>query len=63
MLSENFLGFIVSKRGIETSLDKIDVIINVKPHTNLNKIQRLAGKVATLSWFIARSIDKCFHFF
>ncbi|XP_042973096.1 uncharacterized protein LOC122304898 [Carya illinoinensis] len=61
--SGKFLGFIVSERGIEASPDKIEALINMKPPNNLNKTQRLAGRVATLGRFIARSIDKCLPFF
>ncbi|XP_042962726.1 uncharacterized protein LOC122297003 [Carya illinoinensis] len=46
--SRKFLGFIVSERGIEASLDKIEAITNMKPPKNLNKTQRLAGRVAAL---------------
>ncbi|XP_042942693.1 uncharacterized protein LOC122276864 [Carya illinoinensis] len=63
MESGKFLGFIVSERGIETSPDKIEAMINMKPLKNLNETQRLVGRVAALGRFIARSTDKCLPFF
>lgn len=50
--SEKFLGFIMSKRGIGASLEKIETILNMKLPKNLNETQRLAGN---LSRFIART--------
>ncbi|XP_042974620.1 uncharacterized protein LOC122306253 [Carya illinoinensis] len=57
------LGFIVFKRGIEASPDKIEVILNMKLPKSLNETQRLAGRVGTLGRFIGRSTDKCLPLF
>ena len=58
-----FLGFIVSNRGIEANSDKIKVVLNMVPPSNIKDIQRLTGRIATLSRFVSRAIDKCRPFF
>ena len=49
-----FLGFMVSQRGIEANLDKVNAII---------KVQSLTGKVTALNRFVSRTTDKCMPFF
>ncbi|XP_042969058.1 uncharacterized protein LOC122301739 [Carya illinoinensis] len=63
VLSGKFFGFIVSKRGIEASPDKIEAIVNMKPPKNLNETQQLLRRVATLGRFVVRSTNKCLPFF
>ena len=36
-----FLGFIVNNRGIEANLDKIKVMLNMLPPSNIKEVQRL----------------------
>ena len=36
-----FLGFMVSHRGIEANLDKIQVILNMEPPQNIKEVQFL----------------------
>jgi hypothetical protein len=48
------LGFIVSERGIEANPEKIMVIENLGPITNLKGVQKLMGYVPSLSRFISR---------
>ena len=54
-----FLGFIVNNRGIQANLDKIKVVLNMLPPSNVKDIQRLTGRIAALSRFISRAGDKC----
>ena len=58
-----FLGFIVNNRGIEANLDKIKVVLDMLPSSNIKDIQRLTGRIATLSRFVSRASDKCRPFF
>ena len=44
----NFLGFIVNNRGIEANPDKIKVVLNMPPPSNIKEVQRLTGRVAAL---------------
>ncbi|KAL0396238.1 UNVERIFIED_CONTAM: Retrovirus-related Pol polyprotein from transposon [Sesamum calycinum] len=44
-----FLGFMVTQRGIEANPDKIKVILDMAPPTNLNEVQRLTGRIVARS--------------
>ena len=61
--AKKFLGFIVNSRGIEASLDKIKAMLDMQPPSNTKEIQRLTGRIATLSCIVSRSSDKCQPFF
>ena len=61
--SGKFLGFMVSQRGIEANLDKIQKILNMNPPKNIKDVQSLTGQVATLNRFVSKAIDKCLSFF
>ena len=58
-----FLGFIVNNRGIEANPDKIKVVLDMLPLSNIKDIQRLIGRIATLSRFVSRASDRCRPFF
>ena len=61
--SGKFLGFLVSQRGIEVNLEKIKAILEMKSPRTVKEVQRLTGRVATLSRFTSRATDKCHPFF
>jgi hypothetical protein len=61
--SGKLLGFLVSHRGIEVSPDKVKSIKEMRPSCNLKEMQRLAGCMAALGRFIARSGEKSLPFF
>ncbi|GKV15530.1 hypothetical protein SLEP1_g26315 [Rubroshorea leprosula] len=61
--SGKFLGFMVSRRGIEVNLEKIRAIAEMEPPKSVKDIQRLTGRVAALHRFISKSADKCLPFF
>ena len=52
-----FLGFIVNNRGIEANPYKIKVVLNMLPPSNIKDIQRLTGRITTLSRFVSRASD------
>ena len=58
-----FLGFIVNNRGIEVNLDKIKVMLNMLPPSNIKGIQRLTGRIDVLSRFVSKASEKCQPFF
>ena len=58
-----FLSFIVNNREIEANLEKIKVILDMMPPSNVKDIQRLTGRIAALSRFVSRASDKCRPFF
>ena len=45
--SGKFLGFMVNNRGIESNLEKIEALQNLKLPTNLKELQTLTGIVAS----------------
>ena len=61
--AKKFLGFIVNGRGIEANPDTIKVVLDMLPPSNIKDIQRLTGRIATLSRFVSKAIDKCQPFF
>ena len=58
-----FLGFIVNNRGIEANPDKIKVVLDMLPPSNIKGIQCLTGRIVALSRFVSRTNDKCRPFF
>ncbi|GKU85421.1 hypothetical protein SLEP1_g100 [Rubroshorea leprosula] len=61
--SGKFLGFMVSRRGIEVNPEKIRAIAEMEPPKSVKDIQRLTRGVAALHRFISKSADKCLPFF
>ena len=57
--SRKFFGFMVSQRGIEANLDKIQAILNMEPPKNIKDVQSLTGQVAALNKFFSKATDKC----
>jgi hypothetical protein len=57
------LGFLVSHHGIEANPDKVKAIKEMHPPRNLKEMQHLAGCMAALGCFIARSREKALPFF
>jgi ribonuclease HI len=58
-----FLGYMVTKRGIEASPEQIQAILSLKSPTTVKEVQRLTGRVAALNRFISRSSEKCKEFY
>ena len=61
--SSKFLGYMVTYRGIEVNLDRIEVINDLKPPRNANEVQKHVGMIAALNRFISRSADRCRPFY
>ena len=57
--AEQFLGFIVNRRGIEVNPDKIKVVLDIPSPLGIKEVQRLTGRIAALSRFVSRASDKC----
>ncbi|KAL0415849.1 UNVERIFIED_CONTAM: hypothetical protein Slati_3416800 [Sesamum latifolium] len=58
-----FLGYMVSEKGIEANPEKIEAIAGLRSPKMLKEVQKLTGKVASLSRFISRSADRSLLFF
>ena len=63
LTARKFLGFLVSQRGIETNLEKIQVIIDMESPSTSKEVQHLTGRMAALNRFISNSAAKCLSFF
>jgi hypothetical protein len=61
--SGKLLGFLMSHRGIEVNPNKVKAMEEMRPSHNLKEMQCLAGCMATLGRFIARSGEKALPFF
>ena len=61
--ARKFLGFIVNNRGIEANPDKIKVVLDMPPPSNVKEVQRLTGRIVSLSRFVSKANDKCQPFF
>src|SRR3954470_16716581 len=59
----NFLGFMVTNRGIEANPDKIKAILDMEEPKTLHDIQKLNGKLAALCRFLFKGAEKSLHFF
>lgn len=58
-----FLGFMLIHRGIKANPDKCWVILETKSSTSVKEVQRLIGRITSLSWFLAASTWKMLLFF
>jgi hypothetical protein len=56
------LGYLVSHRGIETNLNKVQAIMDMAPPQFTKDIQRLTGRLAALNRFISRSVERSLPF-
>ena len=57
--ARKFLVFIVNNRGIEANLDKIKVVLDMPPSSNIKEVQRLTGRIDALSRFVSKANGKC----
>ena len=53
-----FLGFILTNRGIEANPDKCRALETMRSPDNLKEVQRLVGRLTSLSRFMPRLVDK-----
>ncbi|KAL2246121.1 UNVERIFIED_CONTAM: hypothetical protein Sindi_2880300 [Sesamum indicum] len=53
----------VSKRGIEANLEKIQAVMNLRSPSTIKDVQKLRGKIASLSRFISGSAHRSLPFF
>ncbi|RDX74056.1 hypothetical protein CR513_46235, partial [Mucuna pruriens] len=57
------LGFMLAHRGIEANPNKYEAIISMKNPQNVKEVQQLIGRLASLSQFLTRAIEKAQPFF
>ncbi|XP_072078151.1 uncharacterized protein [Arachis hypogaea] len=58
-----FLGFMLTSRGIEANPEKCEAIINMRSPRTIKEVQRLNGRLATLSRFLPSVSTHSQHFF
>ncbi|GKV43023.1 hypothetical protein SLEP1_g50365 [Rubroshorea leprosula] len=61
--SGKFLGYVVSKKGIEVNPEKVQAVHQMEPPKTVKDVQRLTGRVAALHRFITRLAERCLSFF
>ena len=61
--SGNFLGYMVTYRGIKVNPDQIKAINGLQAPRNPKEVQKLTRMTAALNRFISRSADRCRSFF
>ena len=61
--SGKFLGYLVTRRGIEANLEQIRAINNLVSPRIVKEVQKLTEMATTLNQFINKSSDKCHPFF
>ena len=61
--SGQFLGYFMSRRGIEPILTQINTLSQIEELKTVKDVQILVGKVAALSHFISKMFDRCEPFF
>ena len=60
---ENFLGFLLTKRGIKANPDKCAAIIGMTSPANVKEVQQPIGCMDALSPFLSASGDKRYPYF
>ncbi|XP_027174210.1 uncharacterized protein LOC113773797 [Coffea eugenioides] len=61
--SGKFLGYLVSRRGIEANPDKVRAIQEMSSPRCIRDVQRLTGRLAALNRFLSQSASKALPFF
>jgi hypothetical protein len=61
--SAKLLDYMVSSRGIDANPKKVEAIEQLQPPRTRKKIQKLAGMMAALSWFISKSGESGMPFY
>ncbi|XP_075486236.1 uncharacterized protein LOC142525832 [Primulina tabacum] len=61
--SGKFLGFIVTDRGIEVNQEKVKSVLSMPSPRSFKEVQKLTGRITSLSRFISRSAHRSYPFF
>ena len=60
---DKFLGFVITHQGIEANPDKCTVILEMHSPTNIQEVQKLNGRLASLSRFFPKLTEKAKPFY
>ena len=58
-----FLSFMITHRGIEANPDKCTTILKMRSPTNIQEVEKLNGKLASLSRLLLKLIEKVKPFY
>ncbi|KAL0445028.1 UNVERIFIED_CONTAM: hypothetical protein Slati_2225500 [Sesamum latifolium] len=58
-----FLAYMLTKRRIDANPEKIDAILQMPTSKSVKDIQKLAGRMTSLSQFISKAADKSLPFY
>ena len=58
-----FLGFMITHWGIEANPDKYTAILEMRSPTNIQEVQKLNGKLASLCRFLPKLVEKAKPFY
>jgi len=58
-----FLGFLLTKRGIEKNPDKCATIIEMRSPANVKEVQQMTRRMAALSRFLSANGEKGYPYF
>ena len=61
--SRKFLGFMITHRGIEANPNKCTAILEIFSPTNVQEVQKLNGRLASLSRFLPKLVEKARPFY
>ncbi|XP_075515568.1 uncharacterized protein LOC142550215 [Primulina tabacum] len=61
--SGKLLGFIVTDRGIEVNQEKVKSVMSMPSPRSVKEVQKLTGRIASISRFISRSAHMSYPFF
>ncbi|PKA50056.1 hypothetical protein AXF42_Ash020841 [Apostasia shenzhenica] len=63
VVSEKFLGYLISAREIKVNPNKISTILSMPCPRTVKKVQKLVGRINSLGRFISKAGDRCLPFF
>ncbi|XP_031101915.1 uncharacterized protein LOC116005818 [Ipomoea triloba] len=58
-----FLGFMMTRRGIEPNPAKVKPIMDMRPPATVREVQQLTGRLAALSRFLSKLAERAHPFF
>lgn len=62
-LAVKFLGFMMTRSGIEPNPEKVKAITEIKPLCLIKDVQKLTGRLAALNRFLSKYAKKSLSFF
>ena len=61
--SEKFMGYMITHRGIEANLEKVQAVIDMQSPSSIKEVQRLTGYLTALGKFLSKYADRSLPFF